>query len=60
MNCLPLSDVIVNGTLNLAILSFTSAHQQDSTVISTNGITSRHGVKTIDHGEQVGMPFGRK
>ena len=42
VNCLPLSDVIVDGISNLAIQPFTSAYAQDSTVISTSGIASGH------------------
>ena len=41
-NCLPLSDVIVDGTPNLAIQPFTSAYAQDSAIISTNSIASGH------------------
>ena len=47
VNCLPLSDVIVDGTLNLAIQTFTCAHAQDSAVILSNAIASGHRVKQL-------------
>ena len=42
VNHLPLSNVIIDGTLNLEIKPFTSPYVQDTAFLSTSGISSGH------------------